>query len=184
MTRFLDFVKPNDDNEYGVSPSVHQDYRYHSTKHIVPALGSKRVRDLTTRDVDQFLKSKSQTGLATATVEYMHRVLRRALNFAVDWNVIERNPASARMRTAKRRKPVSSNPDQIKYFTPAQSDQCLDAVRGDKFEALFTTALTTGARPGELFGLKWSEVNLDDSRLTLRESDNNKSPIRTMPKKS
>ena len=160
MDRFLAFIKPNDDNEYGVSPSVHQDYRYHSTKHIVPALGSKRVRDLTTRDVDHFLKPKNHTGLATATVEYMHRVLRRALNFAVDWNVIERNPASARMRTAKRRKAVSSKPDQIKYFTPAQSDEFLEAIRGDQFEALFTTALTTGARPSELFGLQWSEVNL------------------------
>lgn len=104
MGRFLDFVKPNDDNEYGVSPSVHQDYKYHSEKHIVPALGSKRVREITIRDVDQFLKSKSDSGLAVATVQYIHRVLRRALNFAVDWNVIERNPASARMRTAKRRK--------------------------------------------------------------------------------
>lgn len=39
MGRFLAFVKPNDDNEYGVSPSVHQDYKYHSEKHIVPAAG-------------------------------------------------------------------------------------------------------------------------------------------------
>ncbi len=167
MKRFLEHIKPNDDNEYGVSPSVHQDYRYHTEKHIVPALGAKRVREISTRDVDQFLKSKSNIGLAVATVEYMHRVLRRALNFAVDWNVIERNPASARMRTAKRRKAVSSKPDQLKFFTPAQSDIFLAAICGDKFEALFTTALTTGARPSELFGLKWSEVNLDAGRITL-----------------
>lgn len=101
-------MKPNDDNEYGGSPSVHQDYKNHSEKHIVPALGSKRVCGITIRDVDQFLKSKSDSGQAVATVQYIHRVLRRALNFAVDWNVIGRNPASARMRTAKRRKPVPS----------------------------------------------------------------------------
>ena len=167
MGRFLIFVKPNDDNEYGVSPSVHQDYKYHSEKHIVPALGSKRVREITIRDVDQFLKSKSDSGLAVATVQYMHRVLRRALNFAVDWNVIERNPASARMRTAKRRKPISAKPDQIRFFTPEQSEKFISAVRGDKFEALFITSLTTGARPSELLGLKWSEVNLKAGTLTF-----------------
>ncbi len=108
MGRFLDFVKPNDDNEYGVSPFIHQDYNDHSEIHIVPALGSDWVRQITVRDVYQFLKSKSDSGLAVATVKYIHRVLRRALSFAVDWNVIERNPASARMRTAARRKPVSA----------------------------------------------------------------------------
>ena len=167
MKRFLDFIKPNDDSEYGVSPSVHQDYTYHSTKHIVPALGTKRVREVTIRDVDQFLKTKSDSGLAVATVQYMHRVLRRALNFAVDWNVIEHNPASARMRTAKRRKPVSTKPDQIRCFTPEQSEKFINAVRRDKFEALFITSLTTGARPSELLGLKWSEVNLKASTLTF-----------------
>lgn len=39
MDRFLAFIKPNDDNEYGVSPSVPQEYRYHSTKHILPPFG-------------------------------------------------------------------------------------------------------------------------------------------------
>lgn len=113
------------------------------------------------------MKSKSDRGLAVATVQYMHRVLRRALNFAVDWNVIERNPASARMRTAKRRKPVSAKPDQIRFFTPEQSEKFISAVRGDKFEALFITSLTTGARPSELLGLKWSEVNLKARTLTF-----------------
>lgn len=49
-----------------VSPSVHQDYKYHSEKHMVAALGSKRVRKITIRDVDQFLKSKSNGGHAVA----------------------------------------------------------------------------------------------------------------------
>lgn len=71
------------------------------------------------------------------------------------------------MRITKRRKAISSKPDQIEYFTPAQSDEFLEAIRGDKFEALFTTSLTTGARPSELFGLQWSEVDLAKKRITL-----------------
>jgi integrase len=167
MERFLQFVKPTDTNEFGVSPSTYQDYRYHVSAHIVPALGRKRVGELSTRDVDAFLRAKAESNLAPATVEYIHRVLRRALNFAVDWNVIDRNPASARMRTAKRRRPGSEKADKIRFFTPDQAKLFLTSIHDDRLQALFVTALTTGARPGELFGLQWRDVNLESGRITI-----------------
>lgn len=170
LKRYLDYIKPHEHNEYGVSPSVHQDYRYLCEKHIIPALGAKRVRDLTIRDVDDLLRRKADSGLSMSTVQYIHRVLRRALNFAVDWYVIERNPASARMRTAKRRKPSSSKPDKIHCFTPEQSDQFLEIVRGDKHEALFVLALTTGARPGELMALQWRDVQFVEKKVTIQRA--------------
>lgn len=170
LKRFLEYIKPHEHNEYGVSPSVHQDYRYICDKHLIPALGSKRVRDLNIRDVDDLLRKKADSGLSMSTVQYIHRVLRRALNFAVDWYVIERNPASARMRTAKRRKPTSSKPDKIHCFTPEQSDRFLESVRGDKWEALFVLALTTGARPGELMALQWRDVQFVEQKVTIQRA--------------
>ncbi|MEZ5403176.1 MAG: site-specific integrase [Bryobacteraceae bacterium] len=170
MRRFLDYIKPNDRNEYGVAPSTHADYRYHVEHHIIPELGDKRVQDLTTRDVDLFLRKKADAGLAPASVDYIHRVLRRGLNFAVDWRVIDRNPASSRTRTAKQRKRANTAPDKIRALTPNQAQDLLTAFEGDKYEALIVTAITTGARPGELLALQWGEVDLAAAKITIKQA--------------
>lgn len=171
LKRFLEFVKPGaGDADVEVSPSVYADYRYHAEKHINPELGKIPVQKLTTRDIDRLLRSKSDAGLAHATVDYTRRVLRRALNFAVDWGVIERNPASAKMRSAKRRTKPSSNPDKIHVFNPRQAELFLKAVENDRHQALFVLALTTGARPGELFALRWTDVQLDARKMTIQRA--------------
>ena len=58
------------------------------------------------------------------------------------------------------------------------SHQLLEAARGDKFEALYVLAVTTGMRRGELLGLKWSDVDLKNASLsvkrTLTRTDNGK----------
>jgi integrase len=93
MRRFLEYIKPNDRNESGVAASTHADYGNHVEHHIFPELGDKRIQDLTTRDLDHFLRKRADAGMGPASVDYIHRFLRRGLNFAVDWRVIERNPA-------------------------------------------------------------------------------------------
>lgn len=171
LKRFLEFIKPGAGNaEVEVSPSVYADYRYHAEKHINPDIGNIPVQRLTTRDIDHLLRSKSDAGLAHATVDYTRRVLRRALNFAVDWGVIERNPASAKMRSAKRRHRPASNPEKIHAFNAKEAEQFLEAVADDRHEALFVLALTTGARPGELFALQWSDLQLGAGKVTIQRA--------------
>ena len=43
----------------------------------------------------------------------------------------------------------------------------LEAVRGDRLEALYVTAISTGMRQGELLGLRWQDVDLERRRLQL-----------------
>src|SRR5262245_19485857 len=43
----------------------------------------------------------------------------------------------------------------------------LDTVRGHRFEAMFTVALSLGLREGEILGLRWQDVDLDAGRLQV-----------------
>lgn len=54
------------------------------------------------------------------------------------------------------------SPDQIQAF--------LLSVQRDRFTALFLLELTTGVRRGQIFGLKWSAVDLDVGEITLHDN--------------
>ncbi|MEP7354261.1 MAG: site-specific integrase [Acidobacteriota bacterium] len=166
---FLPFYK----NE--VETQTWCDYRIQIETHVVPFIGTLRVDELTTRHIDQWILSlrsvvskRTQRTLSDRTVDYALAVLRRALQFAVDWRYVPMNPASARVRVAKRRRKVKVSP--LRFLTPEQSKKLMEVVAGDRYEALYLLALVTGMREGELFGLKWSDLDFSRSRLTVNHS--------------
>jgi len=110
----------------------------------------------------------TEKGLAARTSQYSYSVLRRALQFAVDWKYIPANPASSRMRAAKRRQ--TKELSRIQFLAPDEARNFLQAVKGDRFEALYVLAITTGMRQGELLGLQWPDIDLDCGKLTVFRS--------------
>jgi integrase len=46
----------------------------------------------------------------------------------------------------------------------------LNEVRGDRLEALYVLAVTTGMRRGELLGLKWSDIDLENATVSVRRT--------------
>jgi integrase len=52
-------------------------------------------------------------------------------------------------------------------LTPEQVGSFLSAVRGDRLEALYVVAVTTGMRQGELLALRWKDVDLDARALRV-----------------
>src|SRR5829696_1317567 len=57
-----------------------------------------------------------------------------------------------------------------KALSPAQGRALLIGVRGTRNEALYVVALHTGLRQGELLGLKWSDVDLEAGKLSVRRA--------------
>jgi integrase len=164
LSEFLAYYK----QDGGVAPSTYQDYRYHVESHIVPLLGKVTLGDLDPRRVDAFTRALKEKGLAARTSQYSYAVLRRALQFAVDWKYIPVNPASSRMRAAKRHQ--VNELSKIRFLTPPEARTFLKAVRGDRYEALYVLAITTGMRQGELLGLQWPDLDLDAGKLTIFRS--------------
>ena len=165
LKRFLDYYK----TEGGVALRTWQDYRYHIEENITPVIGGISLGSLKPRDVDEWLKSLRDRGLGNRTVEYAQAVLRRALQFAVEWEIIDRNPAAARFRAAKRKRVVKPGGTRIKFLNPDESRIFLEAARGDRHEALYALALTTGLRPEELYGLRRKDLDLENGRLTVNQ---------------
>ena len=55
-------------------------------------------------------------------------------------------------------------------LSPEETRRLLVAVKGDRLEALYTVAITTGMRQGELLGLRWRDVDLDQRSIRITGS--------------
>jgi integrase len=128
--------------------------------HIVPVIGHIKLTKLSPHQVQGLLTRKRDAGLAPRTVQIIHAVLRVALNQAVKWGDVNRNVAMLAKAPRTASKEIDSlNPDEVRTF--------LKAISGHRLEALFVLAITTGLRQGELMGLRWADVDLDEAQLRV-----------------
>ena len=132
-------------------------------KHLKPALGHRKLKDVTRADVRTLYAAKAAT-LAPRSVDYIHITLQKALSQAVRDDLIPRNVATGERPHSARH----AAPDRVKALSPVQVCALLDAARGTRNEALYVVALHTGLRQGELLGLKWSD--LDGGKVAVRRS--------------
>ena len=129
--------------------------------HLMPGLGNVSLVRLTPAHVQRFITDKLASDLSPRTVQYIHAVLRRALNQALKWGIIYRNPATLIDSVTVRRA-------EVQPLLPEQARKFLDAVQGQRHEALYSVALAIGLRQGEALGLQWSDIDLDRGTLTVR----------------
>ena len=110
-----------------------------------------------------FLNAKSASGLSPRSVGYLRAVLRQALGQAERWGMVTRN-------VARLADPPRIPRHEVRPFSPEEARRFLDAIRGDRLEALYLVALGVGLRQGEILGLAWSDVDLEASTLTVRHA--------------
>jgi integrase len=98
-------------------------------------------------------------------VKHLLVTLRGALESAVKDGLTPRNVAAVV-------DPPSVAKHQMKTFTAEQARAFLDAIIGDRLEALFSTAIALAYRQGEALGLQWPDVDLEseNSTLTVRQA--------------
>lgn len=144
-----------------VRPRTYERYKEAIHLHIIPMLGHHQLQKLTAQQVQAFYAKKQDEGLAPATVIYYHSVLHNALKTAVKWGLVSRNVCDLVSPPRKERY-------EIQPLTVEQVQQLIKALRGHKWEALFTLALATGLRRGEVLGLKWQDINFATETLQVR----------------
>jgi integrase len=131
--------------------------------HIRPALGEIKLERLTALHVQNLYQQKLDSGVSLRRVLYIHVTLHKALKQAVKWLLIPRNVTDA----VERPKPVSR---EIEPFTEEQIQKLLEAAKGDRLEALYVLAVTTGMRQGEILGLQWKDVDLGEGKLRVNRT--------------
>ncbi|WP_283139740.1 tyrosine-type recombinase/integrase [Rhizohabitans arisaemae] len=121
--------------------------------HVIPALGARKLRDLSAEDVDKWLAGKGKT-LSTRTLQALHSCLNRSVKRAMARDKVKRNVVAL----CSVPKGQEGRPSKALTFTQAES--VLGAAESSRMHAYVVVSLLTGARTEELRALTWDHVDL------------------------
>ena len=121
--------------------------------HIIPALGARKLRDLSAEDIDKWLAHKAAT-LSTRTLQSLHSCLNRAVKRAMARDKVKRNVVAL----CSVPKGQAGRPS--KALTMIQAEAVLIAAEHSRTRAYIVLSLLTGARTEELRALTWDHVEL------------------------
>lgn len=159
-----------------ISARTAQRYRQLVENQIAPHLGNRPLQKLTRLDVEGWHTALRNGGLASRTIGHAHRVLGKALGDA------ERDGAVIKNVCKLQRAPkVAEREMVIVKDVPG----LVDKLRGSRLYAPAMVALFGGLRLGEVLALRWSCVDVDRKKISIREAlETTKAGIRFKPPKS
>lgn len=139
-------------------------YEGHIRLYLIPHLGPVRLTKLGSQHI-QAMNTKLMAQVSARTVRHALSTLNNALNHALKTNLVARNVAT-----------LADSPRVVRHeitsLTPEQVRSLLQAAEGDRLECLYMMAICTGLRVGELFALRWSDVDLEKQRLQVKATLN------------
>lgn len=129
----------------------------------IQALTTSHLNDLYARLARDGRKDSRTGGLSPRTIERLHILISQTLKYAVAQGLVAQNVATSAYRPRRNKKDIAA-------LTLEDVSRYLKAAQEDWFFALFALALTTGMRRGELCGLTWDCVHLDQAEVEIRKT--------------
>lgn len=167
-----------------LSGKTRERYRELAEQQIIPHLGSVALQRLRPSAVQNWhttlLGSGGRRGrpLSARTVGHAHRLLRRALQRAVQREELARNVAGAVS-------PPKVEAHEVEILDAGQVASVIKKLQGHDLRPIVAMALATGMRRGELLGLQLGDLDLDAGLLRVERSlEETKSGLRFKPPKS
>ena len=162
-----------------VKPRTAEAYKKNIRVHIKPALGAVKLSALSAVDIQKFYnalmrdgytvtrkengkKVSEQKPLSPKSIKNIHGTLHKALEKAVALGYIKYNP--------------SDHPDlpriekaEIKPLDEEAINRFLAAIKGHRFESIYTVTLFTGLRESEVLGLTWDCIDFDRGTILVKQ---------------
>ncbi len=150
------------ENQYNDDQSNTQRFYRNSIKnHIIPALGNIKAASLTTKSIESLLRDMAARHLGAGTIRSVKAALSAAYNDAVRLGDLTRNPTKNVKMPDVQAKPTKPLPrlDWEKIY--------IEAAKDPYMHARIEVAGMLGLRPGEALGLKWSDLDVEESTIQI-----------------
>lgn len=130
------------------------------TKHIEPALGKKKLKDITQLSIKSLLKDLDQKGYRYETKNKVRIMLLDMFDKAMIDNYVLKNPCKGIRLTRDEKK-------DMRVFSREEQTEFFECCKGTFYDNLFIVAVSTGLRQGELCALTWDDIDFENRTIKI-----------------
>lgn len=155
-----------------IATSTYANYRYMYDHFCKDGFGKRKIADIKYSDILYFYLGLIDDGIKVKTVESLHCVLHPAFDLAVRDDIIRKNPSNGVISEIKKRQGRKQKVNRA--LTYEQQTELMNYITDhplyDIWRPLFTVLLGTGCRIGEICGLRWQDVDLENRVIDINHS--------------
>lgn len=156
----MDWVKLKD-----YKPQTLQTNTYNINKWVIPNLGKIKMSSLTPKHMTDFVSLMKDHGLKPASIQRIFILVKDSLNYAVDIDVINKNPAlKIMLPSIKSSETYIWNKEEVGQFFEAA-----ESMRSSLYMTYYL-AYYTGCRQSEILGLSWDNVNFEENYIKIDQA--------------
>ena len=157
----------------GLKDNTFQNYNYLYDTFVRPVIGDKFVTKLKKSDIKRYYNYLAdERGLKASTIDGIHTVLHQVLDMAVDDNYIRNNPSDRVLKELKQT--CFAKGEKRMALTRAEQDLFLDFLKNSRiynhWYSIFAVMLGTGLRVGEVTGLRWCDIDLENGIIDVNHT--------------
>jgi len=143
-----------------LKPTTYVSYSNHINNHIKPFFGTCQLADLHSLHMQKFVNELSSKGLSPASVYSVIKVLKCAIKKAYRTDLIQKEVTQGLDLPKGEKAPR-------KPFTVEQQEAFIEIAKTTQHGNVFIFGLFTGMRIGELLGLRWQDINIEEKYLRV-----------------
>jgi len=145
-----------------LKPTTYENNKQIIDTRIIPELGNLKLRELTPLRIQRFYNKI----LATYSPDYVktiHSVVSKTLRQAYKWDMLSTN-------IMEKVDPPRVPKKEMKIWTLDQCQKFLETCKGHQMYIVFSLAIWTGMRRGEILGLRWKDIDLENKTISVQQT--------------
>ena len=157
----------------GLKDNTFQNYQYMYRQFVEEDFGKIKVVDLKRTDVRAFYNSLLDSRhLKVSTIDSVHTVMHQVLELGVEDDYLRYNPSDNALKELKRAHNKDSSKRRALTFAEQKVFEAFLEKQGQyhKWYPIFGVLLWTGMRVGEITGLRWDDINLDEGTINVNHT--------------
>lgn len=146
-----------------IKPTTRRIYVSAYRTHIQPSLGSLKLADITTEQL-QYVLNHTASCVAQSTLNRVYQILNMLFSHAFKNDMLEKNPLKQTILPSLRES------KEQRVLTEQEQRLFAEHAAENKYGSIFLLALFTGLRSGELRGLDWSDIDFEHDLIHVRST--------------
>ncbi|PAF22748.1 hypothetical protein CHH49_03950 [Terribacillus saccharophilus] len=155
MEKWLERKKKN------VTYGTYRHYEAYSRNHIIPSLGKWQTNKVKDYHIASFMDSLEDKGLSKRTQRHIYRILSSAISSGAQYGLNKNLLSKTDAPKVPKKKIEFWNEEEVQTF--------LESLFEEKHYMPIYLALMTGMRQGEVLGLRWDSIDLDQRILSVQQ---------------